>query len=425
MHALRLARLVALAALGYAKEAAGDELAQDLETRALALKGHCEDLQTGDLRRAPEAVTAPGAPAEEQQRQDPLSQGRVRKLVYREAWRKPAAGALRVLPFAQGPVVVESAGKLEALDAEKGNSLWKAEAAPGAVARGPELFYAEPGDALVRIEAATGEVRWKRRMRGAASPAQLWAIAGGILRSLPGEGLCLVSDAGTLVFRARLPGGAPRQVAAVDGVLVTALGSGLLAGLDPSDARVIWKRRLRTTALLVSGGRALVLGDGALACVEPHSGAPLWEREVPNGSGALAVSEGAATLLGGGELLSFSLEDGAPRPAQALPWACFLTAAGEMEGLLASGANGALARLTGKRWEIAADGESPPSPAQCQRGVILARGASTLLYDAAEGVPVARLPRAREAALAPDLSCALIEEGEVSMHRLAAHLSLI
>jgi outer membrane protein assembly factor BamB len=349
----------------------------------------------------------------------------VRRLVYREAWRKPAAGALRLLPFAPGPLLIELPGQLEARDAETGTRLWKADAAPGAVARGPELFFAEPGDALVRIEVVTGEVRWKRRMRGAESPAQLWALAGGVLRSLPGEGLCLVSDAGTLSFRTRLPGGAPSQVAAVDRVLVAALGSGSLAGLDPSDARVLWKRRFKASALIACGPRALALSAVALACIDPHSGTPFWEREVPEESFALTVSEGSAVLLGAGGLLAFSLADGAPRPAQPLPWARFLTAADEPEVLIASGANGALARLTGKRWEALPDGESPPSPAQLQRGVVLSRGASTLLYDAAEGLVLAQLPPAREAALAPDLSCALIEADEVSMHRLTAHLSLL
>lgn len=426
LPALRLARLVALAALGYANESkADDELAQDLRERARQLERHCQDLETGDLRRAPETVAAPAAPKQTQPQREPLSKGRVRRLVYREVWRKPAAGALRVLPFAPGPLVIELPGQLEARDAETGTRLWKADAAPGAVARGPELFFAEPGEALVRIEVVTGEVRWKRRMRGAESPAQLWALAGGVLRSLPGEGLCLVSDAGALAFRARLPGGAPWQVAAVDRVLVAALGSGSLAGLDPSDARVLWKRRLKASALIASGPRALALSAGALLCIDPHSGTPLWEREVPEESFALSVSEGSAVLLGAGGLLAFSLADGAPRPAQPLPWARFLTAADEPEVLIASGANGALARLTGKRWEVPPEGESPPSPAQLQRGVVLSRGVSTLLYDAAEGLTLAQLPPAREAALAPDLSCALIEEGEVSMHRLTAHLSLL
>lgn len=426
LPAPRLARLVALAALGYAKEArADDELAQDLRARARQLQRHCEDLETGDLRRAPETVAAPAAPLETQPPRDPLSTGRVRRLVYREAWRTPAPHALRVLPFPQGPLVIELPGELDARAAETGERIWRADAAPGAVARGPDLFYAEPGDALVRIEAATGEVRWKRRLRGAESPARLWAIPGGVLRALPGEGLCHVSDEGTLTFRARLPGGAPAQLAAVDRVLVAALGSGSLAGLDPSDARVLWKRRLKTSALLPHGARALVLSRDGLASIDPHTGEPHWERDVPEDSSALAVSEGRAVLLGGGELLVFSLADGAQKPAQHLPWACFLTASEDPEVLLATGPDGALARLTGRRWEAPPDEEAEPEPAQLQRGVVLSRGASTQLYDLADGVPVAQLPPARDAVLLPDLSCALIDDAGVSLHRLATHLSLI
>src|SRR5205807_14106 len=90
-------------------------------------------------------------------------------------------------------------------------------------------------------------------------------------------GLALVGDSGGLVFRARLPGGAPLDVALVEGVLVAALASGSLAGLDKSDGRVLWKRRCKPRSLLASGARALALCEGALACVDA-AGAVVWEQ---------------------------------------------------------------------------------------------------------------------------------------------------
>ena len=54
------------------------------------------------------------------------------------------------------------------------------------------------------------------------------------------------------------------------------------------------------------------------------------------------------------------------------------------------------------------------------------------LYDRAKQIhpdvnlpPLAQLPPARFAALAPDLSCALLHEDEASVHTLSTHLSLL
>jgi len=422
LPALRIARMVTLAATGYADEADNDdELAADLRERAQQLDQHCRDLESGDLRRAPGTVAAPAAPPEAQ-RQGPLTHGRMRRLVYREAWRAPAPGALRALPFVHGPVLAELPGALHARDAETGDPLWTVPAAPGAVARGLELFYAEPGDALVRLDVATGEVRWKRRMRGAAHPARLWALPGGVARSLPGEGLAVAADEGTLVFRAKLPGGAPAALLAIDRVLVAALGSGSVAGLDPADGHVLWKRRCTAVELAAGGSKALVLSEGSLSCVDPHSGEPAWEREIPPGSRALTLAHGNALLLGGGTVFSFSLADGAPRAAVPLDWARDLAAGEDPEAVVATGDGGAVARLDGKRWTAPAEGAGPVGPAQIQRGIALV---GPRLLDVQEGLVVAQLPPAREAILASDLSCAMLIEDEIAVWRLATHLALV
>lgn len=423
---LRLAKVAAGAAELYADETlrhGSDELGADLRDRAQTLLRHCTDLETGDLRRAPAAVAAP-PPRESRERRAPLAQGRMRRLVYREAWRKEADGFHRAIPIASGRVVLEGGEGLAGLDAATGQELWRARALPGAAERGAELFYAEPGDALVRIDAASGEVRWKRRMRGATHPGRLWPLPSGVVRALPGEGLALVSDSGTMAFRTKLPGGAPEQLALVSGVLVVGLPAGLLAGLDPGDGRMIWKRRLRTAAVLSSGARVLVLSAGSLACVDPENGKPLWAREVPEDARELTLHEDAAVLLGGGEVLSFSVVDGAPRAPFKLPWAEILVA--EEDGtMIAAGAGGAAMRLDGrKRWTIPAAGNVPAS-VLLRRGVILLHRGHTDLYDAGEGLPLAQLPSSRAAALGGDLSCVLIQDGAVSLHRLATHLSLM
>jgi outer membrane protein assembly factor BamB len=423
---LRLAKVAAGAAELYADETlrhGSDELGADLRDRAQALLRHCTDLENGDLRRAPGTIAAP-PPRESRERRAPLSPGRMRRLVYREAWRMEAVGARRVFPPAQGRLVLEDGEGLAGLDAATGRKVWRVPASPGAVERGSDLFYAEPGDALIRLDATSGEIRWKRRIRGAVHPGRLWALPSAVLRALPGEGLALVNDSGTLGFRVKLPGGAPEEAALASGVLLVALPSGLLAGLDPEDGRVLWKRRLRASAIVACGARGLVLSAGSLACIEPESGRPNWQRELPADAGEVSVHEGAVFLLGGGEVLSFSLREGAPRAVLKLPWAEQLVA--EDDGaLIAAGAGGAAMRLDGrKRWSLTASGVAPAA-AILRRGILLLHRTETELYDAAEGLPVAQLPPARAAALGADLSCALVHDGAVSLHRLATHLSLI
>src|SRR3989454_10101014 len=151
--------------------------------------------------------------------------------------------------------MVESSEHLAALDLVSGEEIWRVRAAPGAVNRGSELFHAEQGDALVRLDALSGEVRWKRRLRGARPPARLWPLSAGVLRDLPGEGLALVGDSGALEFRAKLPGGAPYYVLPLSGVIGAALSSGSLAGLDATEGRILWKRRLRARAVLARAAR--------------------------------------------------------------------------------------------------------------------------------------------------------------------------
>jgi hypothetical protein len=385
--ALRFAALIAEGALGYvalAGRGPANHYLADLRDTAHRLLGHCHDVESGDLRRAPETVAAPPArvpPA----RQGPLAQGRMRRLVYREAWRAPVR-ALRALSV--GPLVLELPESLEARDPESGKKLWSVSALPGAAARGGDLFYAEPGDALVRLDVQSGEPRWKRRIRGAGHPARVWPLESGVLRALPGEGLALVKDGGALGFRVELPGGAPVAAALVEGVLVVALASGSIAGLDPAEGSVLWKRRFRASAILPFGTRALLFREGVVACLE--AGKIVWERE--------------------------------------LPWVRELSLSDDLETLIATGDGGAAARLDEKcaaLWSLPAEGDAPAAPALLQREVVLLQRGPISLHDAAQGLPLAQLPAARAAALGADLSVTLLHESEVSMHRLATHLSVV
>src|SRR5205085_12671944 len=142
-----------------------------------------------------------------------------------------------------------------------------------------------------------GEPRWKRRLRGAAHPATLWPVASGVLRGLPGEGLALVKDGGALAFRARLPGGAPLAAAQIEEEIVAVLASGSIAGLDPTDGRILWKRACKASSMLPLDSRALLVCKGGLACLE--AGAIAWEKNLP-WIRDLALSEDGEILIASG-----------------------------------------------------------------------------------------------------------------------------
>ncbi len=439
----QLAFAIAGAAHSFAERAlrtaakAPDELLTDLRTRARALLRHCRDLASGDLRRAPQLVSAPPPSQTPRPLQAPLAEGRIRRLLYREAWGEPGLLLDRApLLLPQGPLVLVLGDAIEAREPATGERLWRVSAAPGAALRDGDLFYAEAGDALVRLDAHTGEVRWRRRMRDASHPAQLWPQPGGVLRSLPGEGVAFVSDAGALAWRARLPGGAPSAAMAIDGVLVLVLASGVLAGLDPSDGSVLWRKRGRFDSLTGSPGRALVLGPTSLAAIDPASGQLLWERPLPPGASDPQIAADLALLIAAGRVHGLSLVDGTPRFSVLLPWAADLAVADEPDEhghrgstVIVTGAGGAAMRLDERgaaRWSLPTGDTSAPAQALLQRGMVLLQRSGTALFDAAEGRPLTRLPAARWAALGSDLTCALVDEtNALSVHLLATHLSVV
>jgi hypothetical protein len=422
---LRFASLLTQAARAYAdlslRRSKDDELAQGLRDRATLLDRHCQDLQTGDLRRAPAVAPAapPPAPA------GPLAQ-RMRRLVYREAWRLPLEGAQRILPGK--PFLIEGREQLAAHDPATGELLWTLPAEPGVLLRGGELFFSEPGSypkgGLLRVEAATGEVRWKRRLRG-AGPGQLWPLAKGVLRGLPGEGLAFVDDAGALGFRVKLPGGAPKCAVEAPPALVVALPAFCL-GLDKADGAVLWKRRAAVRELLQSGAHALLLEENKLVCLDPRTGKVLFQTPVPPGAHDLRLDAHAAMLVttgGASQISSFALHDLAPRPARPLPWVEHLALEHDPDSIIATGIGGAAQRLDGKRWTIEPDG-GPSRPAQQRRGVVLLSRLKNELYELASGLALASLP-AGEALLCDDLACAIQSAGQLVLHRLATHLSLL
>jgi hypothetical protein len=428
LGAMRFASLVAQTARGYGRLSPSaelaDELAGDLLERASRLLRHCRDLQSGDLRRsqavAPAALPRPPA--------GPLA-ARMRRLLYRPAFSVSLDGAgsetaqteARALSTGEA-LLVEARGRLEARDPATGAVVWSLSAAPGALARGPDLFFSEPGDALVRVDAATGEVRWRRRLRGAAHPARIWALAKGVLRGLPGEGVALVDDSGALRFRAKLPGGAPACAVETRDAIVVATSS-IVAGLDPSDGALLWKRRTCVRELVACGEQVLALEEAALSLLAAQSGKVLHRAPAPEGSHGLRALSDSALLIAPGAVLSFSLRDLARGPRREVPWVSHLIAAHEPDSAIATGEGGAAARLDGRRWTVDPDG-GPSLPAQERRGVVLLARRNTELYELESGLLLASLPPG-DATLCDDLSCAILDGGTLTLHRLVTHMAVI
>jgi hypothetical protein len=416
---MRFAQLVAKAARSYGqlslRSTPLDELARDLLERGSRLLRHCRDLQSGDLTRARTVAAVPSTPPEAG-----ALAPRMRRLIYREAVRVELGDAMRVLP-SQTALVVERRSTLEARDAASGEAIWSMPALPGAAVRGGDLFFSEPGDALVCADAVSGEVRFRRRLRGAAHPGRIWATAKGVLRSLPGEGIAFVDDRGTLRFRGKLPGGEPLELVEVDNVFV-AVTSGFCIGLDQG-GDLLWKRRGAARELVACGPHALALEERLLSCFSARTGKTLARAEVPDGSRALCAEGDRALLLGGGALLAFALDGLSPLPPLPLPWAAHIALARDPDGVLVSGEGGAAARIDGRRWTVEPDG-SPAAPPQARRGVVLLRRANNQLIELESGLTLASLPPG-DAVLRDDLSCAILVGGALRLFRLATHLSVL
>jgi len=421
LPAIRFAGLVAQSAIAYGRICKSpDDLSADVIERGTRLRDHCRDLQSGDLRRshAHPPKAKPPAPL------GPLAP-RLRRLLYREAFRIDIGPSLRIVA-APDAVFVERREELVALDPVSGERIWALPAAPGFALRGTDVFFSEPpdehGGALGRAETASGEVRFRRRLRGATHPSKLWPLSRGVLSGLPGEGVALVDEAGVLRFRKKLPGGEPLCAVETRDALV--LGQkGFCVGIDPADGALLWKRRAPVRELVACAHNVLSLEAASIVCLAPGTGKVLLRAAVPPQSHGLRIHGDSAHLLTPAGLLSLSLQCLAARKEHPLPWARHLVADHDPDSLIVTGEGGAATSLQGKRWSIEPDG-SQPMPAQQRRGVVLLSRNLNELYALDSGLSLASLPKG-DAVLCDDLSC-LVREGEtLSSHRLVSHLALL
>jgi hypothetical protein len=430
------ARAYATKALALAREA--EELS-DLRDAARRIEAHSKDLASGNLHRTRSAALAP-PPRKAPPRQAPLSGGRVRRLVYREAWKTDPGDPAASLSFCGGALVAGSKHGMRALDAATGREIFRSECEAFArAANGDDLFVASHAT-LSRIDPSSGERRWQRRMR---SSAPLWPVAGGVVRPTE-DGIVCVSDLGGVVFEARLPSDRPELCAEGEGILLLAGGEHLLA-LDAADGHLVWNRKTPAAvrALSVLAGRVVVLcvsqkGTARLIAFSQQPGKLLWTRPLPGEPRpAIRSAFDCAVVASGGKIVAARQSDGTLRFETALPFPGEAALASAEEDdvratlLLATGPGGACARI-GERgtiaWSLPGEGSTPSSAARIARRLALVWQGPPVVIDAQEGLALARIGErpVRCAALADDASVAICDEsGAISLERLATHLSIV
>jgi hypothetical protein len=431
------ARRYAIRALALAQDA--EELS-DLREAARRIEEHCKDLSSGDLRRGRPAIAAAPAPRAQQPRHEPLSRGRVRRLVYREAWRTAPAEPADALTFCGNTVLASVPHGMRALDLASGRELFHSGCDTFARAANADDLFVASRSTLSRVDPATGDRRWQRRMPGSL-PA-LWPVPGGVLRPTQ-TGIACISDFGEVAFETRLAF-TPELCAAGDGVLL--LGSrDVVVAVDGAGGVLLWRRKTPWGALAVAlaSGRALVLcadrrGGARLLAFGQRTGKPLWERPLPGHPEAcIRIAYECAIVSTAEKVIAARLADGTLRFEKAVPFpgdlrlSCAEDEDSKWTLLVATGQGGACARI-GERgkiaWSLPGEGTTTPQRALLSRGVALVMRGGALLLDGQEGLPLARIGDrpARCAALAPDASVALCDDsGSVSLQKLASHLSVV
>jgi len=438
-----LALALAGAARAYAEKAqriagrssAAEDPLRDLRAAAARLARQCAELLSGELRRAPEVVAAPPAVQPPRAPPPPLSRGRIRRLVYRESWRAKADERPAVIWPCGAAIVTVGAHQVVGRDTASGKMVFQERCRLAVRATGSDDLFISGSDFIARIDPATGDSRWRRRI---STPSGMWSVPGGVVRAWP-AGLERLADGGTQAWRSRLPVGSPDDVLHVEGVLACS-GRGLLAAVDATEGRLLWKRRARVLALLAAPGKIVALCAGprpanVLLALEAASGRVVWERPLLDGSDAALSAWADAALILSGErrrvVTAARLADGTRRFSAQLPFAGHALITADEQTLLVTGSGGAAARIDERgrvAWQLDGNGDTAAEPAQLQRGVALLHRGGALLCEATTGHELAVLAQdpPKLAALADDMTVALVDhEDGIAVHRLATHLSLV
>ena len=215
----------------------------------------------------------------------------------------------------------DRAGDLICLSADDGRPLWRFPAGGGEPSGPPCRPLAlrdrwvcwSSGADLVLLDAASGQLMWRRTFDGNALPSRpvavgenvclatrwgLWSVevAGGAARSLgrferrlPGEGHPLLAMAGA---RAYLAGASPA-------------GAGQLYCLDVPTGQRLWHREIPQTRSISAAGAGVYLRAQRVTALDGYTGRTLWTRAA-EGTGPVSVQRGMVCFVdsgGGGRLV--------------------------------------------------------------------------------------------------------------------------
>jgi outer membrane protein assembly factor BamB len=245
-----------------------------------------------------------------------------------------------------GPVIagglvfaVDAWGNVSAHTLVDGRQRWRATTTPedesgvplgGGVAVADGVAYAATGAAeLLALDAASGSVRWRVRLPGAARGAP--TVAGGrvFVVTIENQLVALSVEDGRRLWAHRagvlitIPLGLPAP--AVDGETVVAgFGTGELVAVRAADGRLLWSESLGSVGgssladivgisglPVIADGRVIAVGNGnTTIAVDLRSGRRLWERNFGGPNGVAAAGDWVFAVTRGGEVLAIGREDG-------------------------------------------------------------------------------------------------------------------
>lgn len=213
---------------------------------------------------------------------------------------------------------VDADGRVEAFNAETGNSLWrmKVGASVGAGVGGGDfgtvLVGTLEGD-IFALNSETGEIRWQKKVNSEILAPPVSGSNVAVVRTADGQisGLSLTDGTVLWHFQRQVPllslRGASKPIIVGDQVVV-GYSNGKLLALSLANGSLLWEQRLAVprgaTELdrivdidatpVAKGGRIYVVAhNGRVAALAEYNGGPIWHKEMSSQAGLDAAPDEA------------------------------------------------------------------------------------------------------------------------------------
>lgn len=250
------------------------------------------------------------------------------------------------------------------------------------------LFFAELGDRLISLDAATGHRVWASRLHADPATGEVAArdpgrISGGIgagtgqlyVGTSKGEVIALDPEDGAQRWRVRLTSEVLVPPRSRNGIVVVRTGDGRIYALDAEDGRRLWVYAASMPPLSLRGsgtpvmdaGRVFVgFANGRLVALSLDSGEVLWEATV-------TVPEGRS------ELERLVDVDGTPAPADGVVYAAAYQ--GRLVSVSQVSGRVLWARDIPSHHDLVVEGETLYVTADDGRVLALDRNSGTILWN--------------------------------------------